>query len=210
MAKAKKKHCVGATNPCHHTSLGAQAARMFGYTNYIEETGYVMPNGRMLDFSGRHEHQDYVYDEDRNIYVVRKPGMRDEQALERVSDHRQIVRLRGFKDKEDERGDPISPIFVFMVATGAARINQYAGAEFASIPTEAQARAIATGWRRAYPEAREVEVEMWIGPRQVIADSVERATAAKIISVAKKQFGKCRCVSGLEPCCHRKRKRKAA
>jgi hypothetical protein len=208
MAKKKRRqHCIGIAKPCHHTALGARAARHFGYTNDLSEAGYVMPNGRFLDFSGRNEHPDYTYDEDYNRYVV-KVGRRDEQSGQRPTDHRQVAQVKGFpKAGKDERGDDISPVYTFLVEAGAARVNEFAGIELASVPTEKLARAISVAWNREN-YGQPMEVEMWLTPRQVVADSVERPTAAKIIEVAKKQFAKCRCTSGLEPCCHRKRRKK--
>lgn len=214
MAKAKKllavrdalsrvNFCVGSLKPCHHTALGAEAARHYGYTRDLEEAGYVMPNGRFLDFSGRHEHPDYEYDARSNSFRP-KPGRRDEQLYQKVVDHRDVSGLKLFKAQEDERGDPISPIYTFMVATGAIRINHEAGIEAASIPTERQARALAVAWRQIYPDQLRIEVELWLTPREVVTEEVRKPiTGFKIINAVQKMWPKCRCVSGLEPCCHR-------
>lgn len=64
------------------------AELIFGLTDNLSEAGYVLPDGRMLDFTGRHEASKYILDD--NLKWVPKRGERDYLAGQRVIDHRNI------------------------------------------------------------------------------------------------------------------------
>lgn len=64
------------------------AAKQFGVTDDIMEAGYVLPDGRMLDFSGRSQMEDSY--EFKNGRWVPKSGNRDYQRGVRHVDHREI------------------------------------------------------------------------------------------------------------------------
>ena len=63
-----------------------RAIDFFGTTDDPNEAGYILPDGRMLDFSGRHSAPGY---KDKKPL----PGKPDYLAGERVIDHRQVAHL---------------------------------------------------------------------------------------------------------------------
>ena len=82
------------------TNLINEAVKEFKTTNDINEAGYIMPNGRMLDFSAKRE-----------------------GALggDRPIDHREIIRLKEIK------GNGTDGMIEFMNNTGAIRVNSHEG-----------------------------------------------------------------------------------
>lgn len=66
--------------------LEARSKAVFGVTNDIGETGYITPDGSMLDFTGRHSAADYHREGDR---FVRDNGQRDRMG-HRTVDHREV------------------------------------------------------------------------------------------------------------------------
>jgi hypothetical protein len=79
---------------------------MFGVTYDIREAGYVLPDGTMLDFSGRHD----------------APDPRDSYDLKgrRTSDHRDIDKIKYISDAQTDICD--------FIKRGAIRIDVHAGA----------------------------------------------------------------------------------
>lgn len=210
MAKTKRKRCACETGfeSCCHTKLAKEAIRFFGLTDTLLEAGYILPDGRLLDFSGRRNHPDYEWDKKRNIFVP-KAGRRDEQANQRVSDHREVQLLKSFPKEKDRtyvrhgHHELLDTVYTFLIETGAARVNQWAGVELAKVPTQAQAKTLARLWYRDFPDMRIIDVEMWVTSNEIKADSSKSpVSAAKILQIAKDLFAQCRCVSGFEPCCH--------
>lgn len=101
----------------------AAAKDYFGTTRDIREAGYILPDGTMLDFSGRHalgEGADSSFLEGR-----------------RAIDHKEIADLNFEKDGNTPSGLNVSmPDFI---RSGAIRIDSNAGAiNLATLPTDAQ------------------------------------------------------------------------
>ena len=82
------------------TSLINEAVREFKTTTDINEAGYIMPNGKMLDFSGKRE---------------------GASGGGRPIDHRAIARIKGIE------GYYTDGMIEFMNNTGAIRVNSSAG-----------------------------------------------------------------------------------
>ena len=82
------------------------AKKMFGVTYDIREAGYVLPDGTMLDFSGRHD----------------APDPRDSYDFKgrRTSDHRDIDNIKYISDAQTDICD--------FIKRGAIRIDVHAGA----------------------------------------------------------------------------------
>ena len=103
----------------------------FGLTKDPREAGYILPDGSMLDLSGRHNMQnDYKKVGDR--WVNKKPGDRDWMAGHRETDHRELPDNVG-ADKGGTEG-----MRDFMRETGAVRLSYGIGVEFATPPTNRQ------------------------------------------------------------------------
>lgn len=83
-----------------------RTADWFGITNNPLECGFLLPDGRLLDLSGRHYDNSYHRVGDRN--VLRAPG-RDYQANNRLVDH---------SDLDDLADDYLE----LMTATGIIRV----------------------------------------------------------------------------------------
>lgn len=93
----------------------SQAINERGYTKNSKEGGYIMPNGEMLDFSGRNNATGYYH---------RKPkkGQPDYLANNRNSDHREVAQYIN-KDNDEDRSNPTDNIRTFSKETGAIRMN---------------------------------------------------------------------------------------
>ena len=89
------------------------AIKNHGITNNIYEAGYILPDGRMLDFSGRHKDSRYVRKGEK---YVPKDGESDYLADDRRIEHCYID--AGLSDDDKLRG----AIPAFMKHTGAVRI----------------------------------------------------------------------------------------
>lgn len=101
----------------------AAAKDYFGTTRNIREAGYILPDGTMLDFSGRH-----LLGEGSNGSFL---------DGRRTTDHREIESLNYEKDGNTPSGLNVSmPDFI---RSGAIRIDSNAGAiNLATLPTDAQ------------------------------------------------------------------------
>lgn len=96
------------------------AKETFGITDDIREAGYVLPDGTMLDFSGRHW------------------GLDDFEARgQRQVDHIDIGETDGIKDTTGNE------MYDFMAQTGAMRVSMADGNSVASIAREPTAQQLA-------------------------------------------------------------------
>lgn len=96
------------------------AKETFGITDDIREAGYVLPDGTMLDFSGRHW------------------GLDDSEARgQRQVDHIDIGETDGIKDTTGNE------MYDFMAQTGAMRVSMADGNSVASIAREPTAQQLA-------------------------------------------------------------------
>lgn len=91
----------------------------FGITYNIREAGFILPDGRLLDLSGKHECGSYARVNDRNVCIIG----RDYLAGGRVTDHREVNQ---FMD------DPVDNAYCghliqFMREAQAVRIDRQAG-----------------------------------------------------------------------------------
>lgn len=100
-----------------HEGLAAAAIAHYGITQDPREAGYILPDGTMLDFSGRHTSND-------------KRNRQRDFAGVRYIDHRSVADL--FDDAPP--GDGTSAMRRFMRATGAIRFNPGSGIDVVSMP----------------------------------------------------------------------------
>lgn len=122
------------------TQLINKAKKIFGTTTNINEAGYLLPDGSLLDFSGRHQITT-DYEQFGTTFVV-KPGKKDWQFNKRPLDHRDVEPLldRDFSSRTDA-------MYYFMEKTGAIRLTSD-GATILTIPTRIQAQTLSGIGRR--------------------------------------------------------------
>jgi hypothetical protein len=124
--------------------LAAKAAEVFGKTRDIREAGYVMPDGSMLDFTGRHQvTKDYTRIGGFNRPVENK---RDWMAGERNVDHRDVSELidapQGISGTD--------AMTQFMDQTNAIRNKPGIGFESVETPTDQQLKTLIGGHNKTY------------------------------------------------------------
>jgi hypothetical protein len=126
------------------SNLATKAAEVFGKTRDIREAGYVMPDGSMLDFTGRHQVQnDYARVGEFNRPVE---GQRDWMAGERNVDHREVSDI--IDAPEGISGT--DAMTRFMNETNAIRNKPGIGFESFDVPTDQQLKALIGGHNKAY------------------------------------------------------------
>jgi len=138
--KSRKEYFVKLPQNPPESNLVQKAVNHFGVTDNPREAGYILPDGRLLDFSGRH----YAVG-----YKDKKPieGKPDYLANQRNVDHREVYDVvgkggvEGMTIMENEgnmiRINPSSEIADFGVSFN---VEQH--------PTDAQWRAISNIQRR--------------------------------------------------------------
>jgi len=115
-----------------------EAVQEFGTTRNPDEAGYILPDGRLLDFSGRrHLKNEYRRVGDR--FAI-KPGKKDWRWGQRDEDHREISVLTQESSTEG--------MHEFMRETGAIRLLPRVGIDLIKKPTDAQIRLICLIWNK--------------------------------------------------------------
>lgn len=95
--------------------LISKAVNVFGVTNDLREAGYILPDGRMLDFSGKN-YNGTVYQKVGDKYIS-KQGQSDYLGKQRSNDHREIGQV------VDKNLNENSSMHYFMVQSNAIRID---------------------------------------------------------------------------------------
>ena len=104
------------------------AKKKFGVTSDIREAGYILPDGTMLDFSGRHE-----------LFGADDSGIRGR----RTTDHRGISSIAYAYDAEGNEYDTgVETSMPDFIERGAIRIDANAGTINLSVKPTAQQRAV--------------------------------------------------------------------
>lgn len=140
--KVKTQHIryVGSVNTNNNRELGTtqvneydkKAIDRYGYTENEKEAGYILKDGKMLDFSGRFH---------ATGYENKKPKKNEPDYLKnsRSEDHRDIRNI--FSEKEKEKDTGYDYIKDYGEKTGSARftfINGDSNIEFFKKPTREQ------------------------------------------------------------------------
>lgn len=115
-----------------------RAIAMFGLTRNAREAGYILPDGRMLDFSGRHYSGDYRRDGE-SWKVHRGP---DYMQNMRYVDHREL----DHEDEELTTDKGTDGMLEFMRRTGAVRWMPGQGFGVCVMPTPRQIAVIIANW----------------------------------------------------------------
>ncbi len=117
--------------------LTLSAIQTFGVTRSYREAGYIIyyqHRAMMLDFSGKHEHNDYEKQDTeykRGVYpmhVLKRGKKFDDLRDRRFTDHRQITHLEGIVK------DGTEAMYEFMRRTGAIRVIAGDGITVATVP----------------------------------------------------------------------------
>ena len=142
MPKTEPQMSVGPSSIETAQEMANKAVQTYGTTHNIAEAGYVLPNGKMLDFSGRHQ---AGYNRVGDKFTP-KQGERDWLANDRAVDHRDVVHmLAGPEGMEGHEG-----MAKFMAEAGAIRNKPGIGFETAAIPTDKQIKTIVTSHNTKY------------------------------------------------------------
>lgn len=149
------------------------AKRKFGETKDIREAGYVLPDGSMLDFSGRHELD---------------PGT-DSSFLagRRATDHRAINQISFVYDENgDEVDTGVSSDMSDFIKRGAIRIDNNAGSiNLSAAPTMAQRRVLRELIRR---NGGDVQVDFGDGWNSDHYVEYEEASAQRVLGDIDRYF----------------------
>lgn len=149
------------------------AKRKFGETKDIREAGYVLPDGTMLDFSGRHELD---------------PGT-DSSFLagRRTTDHRAINQISFIYDENgDEVDTGVSSDMPDFIRRGAIRIDNNAGSiNLSAAPTMAQRRVLRELIRR---NGGDVQVDFGDGWNSDHYVEYEEASAQRVLGDIDRYF----------------------
>lgn len=149
------------------------AKRKFGETKDIREAGYVLPDGSMLDFSGRHELD---------------PGT-DSSFLagRRATDHRAINQISFIYDENgDEVDTGVSSDMPDFIKRGAIRIDNNAGSiNLSAAPTMAQRRVLRELIRR---NGGDVQVDFGDGWDSDHYVEYEEASAQRVLGDIDRYF----------------------
>lgn len=142
-----------------------KAIDTFGTTNNVKEAGYVLPDGKMLDFSGRNDAVGYTKKNGKYI-AVKDDYLKNSRAF----DHRNINKADGlemdmFEKLGGIRMDAVESyaemgamptnkqwdvIKDFMVSNGFINITMYDGKRYADIQTDSMSPAKAMGYIRRF------------------------------------------------------------
>jgi len=157
-----------------------QAVEHFGVTDDLREAGYLLPDGRMLDLSGRHDMLggDYVRQDGRNVATGR-----DRQAGVRHTDHRELpFDVQEAKANEANFGNTSTAHMLgFQKETGAIRIMPGTGISVSVMPSDKQIKALVTRWRRTYGnDPMLIDVDDAVTGKNLTSIDVQRVTVEDV------------------------------
>lgn len=122
------------------------AIKLYGITPNCEEAGYILPDGRFLDFSGRHQQPD-EYTREGDFWISKK-SRPDYMSGSRYVDHRHIA-----GDAYDGSYIELSPLnytdgmIDFMLKSGCIRLRA-GNIQVMTIPTKQQIISSIYCWRQ--------------------------------------------------------------
>jgi len=132
-----------------------RAAAKYGVTRDPNEAGYILPDGRMLDFSGRSEISSG------GATSRGEPFSEENVAGKRWLDHRDldgVMDLTAFDPErmpllDREMAEQTARMYDFMAQSGAVRYRQDFGFEVTAMPSPMQLRTILRHHQKEYSEA---------------------------------------------------------
>jgi len=148
------------------------AVHKFGVTDNHDETGYILPDGTSLDFSGRHDDGSYVRHGDRFI----PKGGPDYMHGRRMTDHGDVS---DFVDSDSNS----EATHKFMHETGAVRNAPGFGISVVRMPTFKQVAKAVSGHIKHYPgKEMSVDVSDTHTGRNVHSNEFDRPNARAIMN----------------------------
>ena len=123
--------------------LIARARAMFGLTRNPDECGYILPDGSMLDLSGRHYSGDYIRDGDG--WKIKNGS--DWLAGSRNVDHREL----SHEDEDLTLQGGTDGMLDFMRQSGAMRWMKGIGFGCCTMPTAKQIAVVIAAWPSVEP-----------------------------------------------------------
>jgi hypothetical protein len=94
------------------------AKKLMGITHNPDEAGYVLPDGSMLDFSGRHEMEGEYHKASNGTWKT-QPGNKDWMAGQRNTDHRDVQ----YEGRPEDRFEAMQRF----IQEGAIRVDKASG-----------------------------------------------------------------------------------
>lgn len=160
----------GAVRKSLDESLITKAKEHFGITKEPKEAGYVLPDGSMLDLSGRHYATGY---ENINGRFVPKAGQPDYLKGTRSVDHREVADITDVGGTEGMRQ--------FMNKTGAIRNQPGNGIDTTVIPTDQQLNRLISSHNSSYRgEPFTVDISNPITGENIASKTFEKPNVEKI------------------------------
>lgn len=154
-------------NEAINQKLIDKAIHYFGLTDNPNETGYVLPDGRRLDFSGRHQINDYVFNDKTLKFEIKNKKERDYMFNERNIDHREVQDIINSSDTR--------AMIDFMKKTSAIRYLSNSGITVIENPTDQQLKVIISDFRKSQ-EILEVDVTDFKTMNTIDSKEFPRAT----------------------------------
>ncbi len=159
-----------------------RAIAHFGTTIVAQEAGYILPDGTMLDLSGRNNAVGY---EKTSEGFRPEKGKPDYLAGTRNSDHRDIP-----SEVLSMAGSGTERMFAFQKASGAMRFMPGVGISGNFLPTPEQIRAVVKAWKDYFPgDSIMVDVDDPSTGNNLVSVEVKRQSVYKVGKVFADALG---------------------
>jgi hypothetical protein len=161
-------------------ALIERAERHYGVTEDWREAGYILPDGTMLDFSGRHYATGYERrsGSDRATPRRRQP---DYLSGQRNVDHREDISTVMPDYQTNNEG---ARMWEFAARTGAVRFAPNVGADTVTRPTRAQLRVMVRAAREFDDQTLNLDIGRWDGASEhlepIRSESIGRPTVEQL------------------------------
>jgi hypothetical protein len=184
--------------------------RGFGITRTQQESGAMLPDGRLLDFSGRGRDPKYEFSEADQAFVPVGQWANDTYSIdpERSRSHDEMELIAD--PKGDEEG--ITSVESLFEQFGIIRLNGLHGIQMHRLPSDDQFWALSRYIKAAKDHSRitRLGLDIVVPPKdEWISYSwpIESVIASKVFELIRAAFRKC-CHEGKGPCCPHKGKAK--
>lgn len=164
--------------------IAKEAISYFGTTKNLEEAGYVLPDGTLLDFSGRSEASKNDYRRDGNRWIWTGKG-RDYLSNQRSIDHREVSKLPSINKSFTDA------MLAFQRDAKALRIDMMSGRVSANFSdwSPAQMRA-AMAIARNNDRSLTIDFDHPVTNRLIRSIDLDRASQAKINALLQEENNK--------------------
>jgi hypothetical protein len=169
--------------------IAKEAISYFGTTRNLEEAGYVLPDGTLLDFSGRSEASKNDYRRDGNHWIWTGKG-RDYLSNQRSMDHREVSKLPSI-NKSSTYQSSTDAMLAFQRDAKALRIDMMSGLVSANFSdwSPAQMRA-AMAIAKNNDGSLTIDFDHPVTNRLIRSTYLDRASQAKINALLLEETNK--------------------